>query len=139
MNPNSGEQSRNPFPYEKPAEGLERQRERGMEQEQPAQESGQSQQPKAVTTQVQTMPLPLPLTTDQPAPTTPPAADSKTKDLPAQDADVIEKEWVHRAKSIVNQTQDDPYVQKKEINRAGADYLKKRFNKTIPTDDAAKA
>jgi hypothetical protein len=59
--------------------------------------------------------------------------------LPAQDADLIEKEWVVRAKSIVAQTQDDPYKQKNEMSKIKADYIKKRFNKTIPVEDTKKS
>jgi hypothetical protein len=59
--------------------------------------------------------------------------------LPAQDTDLIEKEWVERAKSIVAQTQDDPYKQKNEMSKIKADYIKKRFNKSIPLEDSKKA
>lgn len=62
-----------------------------------------------------------------------------SRDLPAADLDRIEREWVDRAKAIVSQTKSDPYSQKKEISKAGADYRKKRFNKSIPTDDAVRA
>jgi hypothetical protein len=61
-----------------------------------------------------------------------------TKGLGAQDADLIEKEWVERAKSIVAQTQDDPYKQKNEMSKIKADYIKKRFNKSIPIEDTKK-
>jgi hypothetical protein len=59
-----------------------------------------------------------------------------TAGLNAQDADLIEKEWVERAKSLVAQTQDDPYKQKNEMSKIKADYIKKRFNKTIPVEDS---
>jgi hypothetical protein len=59
--------------------------------------------------------------------------------LTAKDADLIEKEWVLRAKNIVAQTQDDPYKQKNEMSRIKADYIKKRFNKTIPLEDTKKS
>ena len=49
----------------------------------------------------------------------------------AEDADLIEKEWVIKAKEIVAQTAHDPHLQNKEINRFKADYLKKRYNKEI--------
>jgi hypothetical protein len=58
--------------------------------------------------------------------------------LQAQDTDLIEKEWVLRAKSIVAQTQDDPFKQKNEMSKIKADYIKKRFNKTIPLEDTKK-
>lgn len=59
--------------------------------------------------------------------------------LPADDVDLIEKQWVERAKSIVAQTRDDPYKQKNELSKEKVDYIKKRFNKTIPLDDAIKS
>jgi hypothetical protein len=53
--------------------------------------------------------------------------------LVAEDADLIEKEWVLKAKQIVDKTKYDPYLQNKEIGKFKADYLKKRYNKTIST------
>ena len=50
----------------------------------------------------------------------------------ADDVDVIEKEWVERAKKIISLTSDDPYAEAKEIGKLKATYLKKRFNKDIP-------
>lgn len=49
----------------------------------------------------------------------------------ADDADLIEQEWVDKAKEIVARTKDDPYQQNKEISRVKADYLKKRYNKDL--------
>ncbi len=49
----------------------------------------------------------------------------------ADDNDLIEKEWVTKAKQIVEQTKDDPYNQNEQIVRLRADYLKKRYNKDI--------
>lgn len=57
-----------------------------------------------------------------PTATTPPIAD---------DSDLIEKEWVHRAKQIVERTRDDPYKQSEELTGVKVDYMKKRYNKTI--------
>lgn len=54
------------------------------------------------------------------------------------DTDRIEKEWIDKAKAIVAKTQDDPYEQKKEMSKVKAEYIKKRFNKSIPTDDTVK-
>lgn len=59
-----------------------------------------------------------------------------THQLPAEESDLIEKEWVQRAKHIVATTQDDPHKQKSEISKAKADYIQKRFNKTIKIDDS---
>lgn len=49
----------------------------------------------------------------------------------ADDNDLIEKEWVLKAKQIVERTKDDPYNQNKELNVFKADYMKKRYNKSI--------
>ena len=49
----------------------------------------------------------------------------------ADDSDLIEKEWVTKAKHIVEQTKHDPYVQNQEVNKMKADYLKKRYNKDL--------
>jgi hypothetical protein len=49
----------------------------------------------------------------------------------ADDVDVIEKEWVEKAKAIVAQTKADPHKQNKEMSKFKADYVKKRYNKDI--------
>ena len=49
----------------------------------------------------------------------------------AADADLIEKEWVERAKQIVDHTRDDPREQQNALSRMKADYMKKRYNKDI--------
>lgn len=53
----------------------------------------------------------------------------------ADDADLIEKEWVTRAKAIVMHTKDDPHLQNKEINKVKADYMKKRYNKDLKLNE----
>jgi hypothetical protein len=53
----------------------------------------------------------------------------------ADDTDLIEKEWVDKAKAIVEQTAHDPYLQNQEINKVKVDYLKKRYNKDIKLSD----
>jgi hypothetical protein len=49
----------------------------------------------------------------------------------AEDVDLIEKEWVDKAKDIVERTKHDPRAQSKEITKLRADYLKKRYNRDI--------
>jgi hypothetical protein len=62
----------------------------------------------------------------------PPTSSSQlTQQLMADDADLIEKEWVDKAKAIVLHTKDDPYKQNQEMNKVKADYLKKRYNKDL--------
>ncbi|MEK7600183.1 MAG: hypothetical protein AAB462_04075 [Patescibacteria group bacterium] len=47
------------------------------------------------------------------------------------DGDLIEKEWVNKAKQIVERTRDDPHKQSEELTVVKADYMKKRYGKTI--------
>ena len=56
-----------------------------------------------------------------------------TTDSPAaaDDTDLIEKEWVNKAKAIVERTREDPYTQNRELNKFKADYMQKRYNKEI--------
>lgn len=49
----------------------------------------------------------------------------------ADDVDVMEKEWVDRAKKIVSETKDKPHQQEKAVSRLQADYLLKRYGKQI--------
>lgn len=67
-----------------------------------------------------------------------PVSDPMTQGAPqiADDNDLIEKEWVLKAKQIVAATKEDPYVQNRELSRFKADYLKKRYNKDIKVEDA---
>jgi hypothetical protein len=65
---------------------------------------------------------------DQTVQTTPVQSDTPSI---ADDVDVIEKEWVDKAKSIVDKTKDDPHVQNKEVSILKADYMKKRYGKDI--------
>lgn len=95
-------------------------------------------QPSAPTPVAPTAALPV----TQPAPVVPipvsPALDPAAQSTPqiADDNDLIEKEWVIKAKQIVAATKEDPYTQNKELSKFKADYLKKRYNKDIKVEDA---
>ena len=54
----------------------------------------------------------------------------------AEDNDLIEREWVEKAKAIVERTREDPHLQNKEINRFKADYLNKRYKKVIKVNES---
>lgn len=78
--------------------------------------------------------LPTPMAPQPVAPAAPAddqvaAIDHPANDNPlaADDVDVIEKEWVDRAKKILQDTKDDPYQKEHEVSRLQADYLQKRF------------
>jgi hypothetical protein len=49
----------------------------------------------------------------------------------ADDGDLIEKEWVVKAKQIIGKTKEDPYTQSRELNKMRAEYIKKRYNKDV--------
>jgi hypothetical protein len=54
----------------------------------------------------------------------------------ADDVERIEPEWVNKAKSVVEKTKHDPYMQEREVSRLQADYLKKRYGKEIKLQDS---
>jgi hypothetical protein len=49
----------------------------------------------------------------------------------ADDVDVIEKEWVNAAESVVKLTKDDPYREEEAVEDLQIDYLKKRYGKDV--------
>lgn len=51
--------------------------------------------------------------------------------MAAGDDDLIEKEWVDKAKSIIAATKDNPYKREQEINRLQIEYIRKRYGRTI--------
>lgn len=72
------------------------------------------------------LPIPVPIQDD-------PAQDVPVDDSPAvaADEDLIEKEWVDKAKQIISQTRDDPAEREKQVGRLQADYLKKRYGRSL--------
>ena len=64
-----------------------------------------------------------------------PVSASTGTSLAASDEDLIEKEWIDRAKKIVEQTKSDPYQQEKEVSKLQADYIKKRYGKDVKLAD----
>ncbi len=53
----------------------------------------------------------------------------------AEDSDLIEKEWVNKAKYIVESTKNDPHLLNKELNKFKADYIQKRYHKQLKVSD----
>ncbi len=140
MNPNSGEGASQPG-FEQPLkpesrpDGGELKSGNALERTAPV-EGGAARQQPAVASQAQALALPA----DQSQPTTDDSAAPAAhhlSDNTAKEGDIIEKVWIDKAKAIVAQTRNDPFVQKKQMSLAKADYIQKRFNKTIPVDDTA--
>jgi len=73
--------------------------------------------------------LPTPVIDTQAASSQSVSADSSP--AVAADDDLIEKEWVDKAKQIISSTRDDPARREKEVGRLQADYLKKRYGKEL--------
>lgn len=74
--------------------------------------------------------LPTPV---QVSPATDPSTQSGASSNPtvAADDDLIEKEWVDKAKEIIVTTRDDPAKREREVGKLQSDYLKKRYGKDL--------
>jgi hypothetical protein len=68
-------------------------------------------------------------------PTVDPLATSSVTPLVAADEDLIEKEWVDKAKEIISQTKDDPHARTAKVNELQRDYLQKRYGKVVGASD----
>jgi len=103
-----------------PETGLER----GAERKEQAGEAGAVASNYAMPTPV----VPDPATTPLVSAADPAASDSP---LVADDADLIEKEWVDKAKSIISSTRDDPARREAQVSQLQKDYLRKRYGKEL--------
>lgn len=72
------------------------------------------------------------VTSDEPSGQTA-ASGVSLDDVPvvAADEDLIEKQWVDSVKRAVRENRDDPFRQSEAISRLQADYLRKRYGKTV--------
>jgi hypothetical protein len=110
----------------------------GVERAPAAPESAPGKQAPTAVVAVPQQPIALPVLTDTPViPGDDAAEGPHTPAAGAQDSDLIEKEWVDRAKAIIAQTRDDPHEQNRAMGTIKAEYIKKRYGKTIKTDDPA--
>ncbi len=75
------------------------------------------------------MPVPPPL--PNPLQATSPKVAADDNPIIAGDDDVIEKEWVEKAKKVIAETKHDPYTQEQEVSKLQADYLYKRYGKMV--------
>lgn len=89
---------------------------------------------------MQSMPLPpMPMPQQPIQPTVPglpqPTAVNPTTTFSAsnllEDNDLIEKEWVNKAKKIVDDNRDDPFKQSEELTGVKVDYMKTHYDKNI--------
>jgi hypothetical protein len=138
----AGGEPKQPFEVVQPVEGAESPK-TPAERGQPVPEAAPGKQAMPAALQVPVslpdVPAATPATPIQDESPSSPVASPKTAKLPAADKDLIEKQWVQKAKEIVAETKSDPHKQKIEIAAAKADYIQKRFKKVIKTDDAVAA
>lgn len=109
------------IPVDSPERGQTITPERASEYAAQAQASMAAQQPIPMT-----LPTPVPVTDDSQT-----AIVSDDSPAVAADDDLIEKEWVDKAKHIISDTRDDPAAREKQVGRLQADYLKKRYGKEL--------
>jgi len=101
-----------------------------------AEKSSEQMERHAEISQGETVPvLPPPVVgaVQQPPQPATPIKSATVSDVPlvAADEDLIEKEWVDKAKKIVEETKDDPYRREQEVGKLQADYLRKRYGKEL--------
>jgi hypothetical protein len=74
--------------------------------------------------------LPSPVVPQDDTVTAAVASDDNTP-VAAADDDLIEKEWVDKAKRIIAETKDDPYRREAEVNKLQIEYIRKRYGRQI--------
>ena len=104
-----------------PERAIEQSRERGGEQVSTGQDP-------ALPPVVLPDPIAVPKSQEPSSTSTSPTA---AMPLVAADEDLIEKEWVDRAKKIITETKDDPYLREQEMGKLQRDYLQKRYGKEL--------
>lgn len=74
--------------------------------------------------------LPIPVSASS---TSSPALSTASDDTPliAADEDLIEKEWVDKAKKVIAETKDDPYLREQEVKKLQVEYVRKRYGREI--------
>lgn len=104
----------------------------GLERFEQAAEAGARAADASAVATAQAVPVqqqaPVQLQPQQQAPTT-------ATPLVAADEDLIEKEWVDKAKEIIQETKDDPHARTARVNALKMDYLQKRYNRVIGTSE----
>ena len=139
MNPSSGESIPTPqFEAPAPAEAAEQRHDKNMEKSAPTESAAGKHQPQALNVPVLALPTDIPAAAPVAIPDDTTQGDESNVSQSQQadrDSHRIESQWVERAKKVIAKTKDDPHSQKEEMSQVKAEYIRKRFNKTIPTDN----
>jgi hypothetical protein len=130
MEPRSSEQAPTPIEYGPQPTPNEAAPAAQPERIAPSHERGQEQvsQASAAVSDAVQLPTPIPIA---PIADDTTQADDTSGPAVAADDDLIEKEWVDKAKEIIEKTKDDPYRREREVGRLQSDYLKKRYGKDL--------
>lgn len=76
--------------------------------------------------------LPVPIVAVQPDDQVGAVAQSTTgSPTVANDDELIEREWVDKAKKVIAETKDDPYTREQRVAQLQADYLWKRYGRQL--------
>lgn len=103
--------------------------------EAPAARPEQSPAPAAGAERAPTVPPVAPPTTQPPADQQQPQVTGGQPSInapaAADDVDLIEKEWVNKAKQVIETTKDDPHAQEAGFEELQIEYQKKRYGRNI--------
>lgn len=127
-----------PRPLSNPAEiiasdGLEVQTSRSIEQIDLDKRSASLAQAAALGS-APALPAPI-MPQNLPQPVVPVAADDSVP-ADAGDDDLIEKEWVDKAKQIIAKTKDDPYTREREVSKLQIEYIRRRYGRQIGVSES---
>lgn len=134
MNPNTGETSGMQLPppiMEQPAGGAVSGETTPVAPERAPAAAERGSQPAAAAPPLAVLPLPPALPAQQPAQGVTGAVGAGSTAAMPSDRDLIAKEWVMKAKEIVEHNRDDPHKQSEELTMFKADYLQKNYGKQI--------
>ncbi|MES2631177.1 MAG: hypothetical protein V4611_04430 [Patescibacteria group bacterium] len=101
--------------------------EKGAERHEQAAEAGA----RAADAAAMAIPVAMPQVQPVMVPQDDPAQATTTSPLVAADEDLIEKEWVDKAKDIILHTKDDPHARTQKVNELQRDYLQKRYGRVV--------
>ena len=57
--------------------------------------------------------------------------EAQLSQMPAEDTDIIEKEWIDKVDHVIETTSNDPYFQEQGQHALARHYLKSRFNQDV--------
>lgn len=100
----------------------------------PPQPAGSQPVPQPVAAAPMQPPAASPMSPPVSAPATAQSASVPVTDEGLDDS-ALDEEWVHKARAIVEQTQDDPYAESRALSQVKADYLQRRYGKKIKVND----